>query len=86
MHGVKGDAAALKPVRDFAHMLFAVGVVDVLACGKQFNRLRPTPDQSVQQARVQALFHINVCRYRVKHNQPMQVWGGHSCPPPLTLT
>jgi len=34
MNGMKRDAAVLEPVGNFAHMLFAIGVVEVLSRGK----------------------------------------------------
>src|SRR5882724_11516791 len=39
VHRVKRNAAALEPVRDFAHMRLAVGIVEMLTRGKNFHRL-----------------------------------------------
>ncbi len=53
--GVKGrvqrierDAAGAKPIRNFFYMLLAVGVIQVLAGGKNFDRLRAAAHQTIQ--------------------------------------
>src|SRR5579863_1806311 len=48
MDGMQGNAAAAEPVRYFADMLLAVGVVKMLTGAKNLDRLRPSADQAVQ--------------------------------------
>ena len=60
MDGVQRNAAGVEPVGNFAHVLLAVGIVEMLARGKNFDGLRAAAHQSVQQAGVQPLFHVNV--------------------------
>ena len=55
---MKRDAAGTEPVGNFAYMLLAVGIVDVLASSKNFNRLRSAAHQSVEQPWMQPLFDV----------------------------
>jgi hypothetical protein len=48
-------------------MLLAIGVVQVLSRGKNFNGLRPASHQSIQQAGMQPFLHINERGYRFQH-------------------
>src|SRR5208337_4784185 len=45
VHRVEWNASGAEPVGNFADMLLAIGVVKVLAGGKDFNRLRSCLDQ-----------------------------------------
>ena len=56
---MKRDAAGTEPVGNFAHMLLAVGIVDVLARSKDLDRLRAAAHQPIQQAGMQPLFDVN---------------------------
>src|SRR5579862_4542251 len=67
MDGMQRNAAIAKPFGDLPDVLLAVGVVDVLAGGKNLNRLGAATRESVEQAGMQPLLHINICRYRVQH-------------------
>ena len=48
MHGVQGNAGRSEPVGDFADVLLAVGVIEVLARGKDFDGLRAGADKFVE--------------------------------------
>jgi len=48
-------------------MLLAVGVVEVLAGGEDFNRLGSRLDEFVEQARMESFLYIDVRRYRLQH-------------------
>src|SRR5579864_1706940 len=61
------NTAGAEPIGDFANVLFAVGVVQVLPRPENLNRLGPTLDQFIQQAGMQPLFYIHVCRDRLQH-------------------
>src|SRR5450432_2932187 len=56
---VERHAAGTEPIGDFLHMLFAIGVVKMLAGGENFDRLRAAAYQAVQQAGMQSLFYVN---------------------------
>ena len=65
--GIQRNAGGAEPVGDFANMLLAIGVVEVLAGGEDFDRLGSGLDEFVEQARMEPLFYIDVCRYRPQH-------------------
>jgi hypothetical protein len=67
VHGIQRNAGGLEPVGNFADMLLAVGVVEVLAGGEDFDRLGSRFDQLVEQARMEPFLYIDVCRYRPQH-------------------
>ncbi len=61
MHRVQGNAVRLEPVGDFTDVLFAIGVVEVLPGGEDFDRLRSGFYELIEQARMEPFLHINVC-------------------------
>src|SRR5260370_26793792 len=64
------EAGGADPVANFADMLLAIGVVEVLACGEDFDRLGSRLDELVEQARMEPFLYIDVCRYRPQHQYP----------------
>src|ERR1700746_1588591 len=52
VHGVQGNPAGAKPVGDLAHVMLAVGVVEMLAGGEDLDGLGPAAFETVQQAGV----------------------------------
>src|SRR4051794_32699160 len=56
---IQWNAAAFKPVGDFAYVLLAVGVIDVLTGSENFDRLCASPVQAIENARMQAFFDMN---------------------------
>jgi hypothetical protein len=67
VHGIQRNAGGLEPVGNFADVLLAIGVVEMLAGGEDFDRLRSRLDEFVEQARMEPFLHIDVCRYRPQH-------------------
>ena len=67
MDGIEWNAGGAEPVGNFADMLLAIGVVEVLAGGEDFDRLGSRLDELVEQARMEPFLHIDVCRYRPLH-------------------
>src|SRR5690242_18171343 len=67
VHGIQRHAAGTEPIGNLTHVLFAVGIVEMLACRKNFNRPSAAAHQAVQQARMETLFEIDVCRNCVQH-------------------
>ena len=67
MHRMQRNAAGSEPVGNFAHMLLAVGVIQMLARAKNLDGLRAAAHQFVQQARMQPLFHVNVSGDCLQH-------------------
>src|SRR5450432_4451978 len=57
---VQGNASGFEPVGNFADVLLAVGVVEMLARGKNLNQLGSRLDQLIEQARMEPFFYINV--------------------------
>src|SRR5208282_1829967 len=70
VHGVQGNAGGAEPIGDFAHMLLAVGVVEMLAGSEDFDRLGPGLDELVEQARMEPFLYVDVCRYGPQHQYP----------------
>src|ERR1017187_2865575 len=66
MHGVEWNAGGAEPFSNFTNVLLAVGVVEVLAGGEDFDGLGSRLDEFVEQARMQSFLHINVRRYRLE--------------------
>ncbi len=60
MNGVQRNSAAPEPVGNFLHMGLAVGVVEVLACGKNLDRLNTRARNPVENARMKPLFYEKV--------------------------
>jgi hypothetical protein len=52
-HGV-----VFKPVGDFADMLFAIGIIQVLARGKNFDGLGPAANKAIQQAGMKTFLYM----------------------------
>ena len=67
VHRVQGNAGGAEPVGNFTDMLLAVGVVEVLAGGEDFDGLGSRLDQFVEQARMEAFFDIDVRRDSLLH-------------------
>jgi hypothetical protein len=59
--------AGSKPIGDLAHMLLSVGVIEVLSRSKNLDCLRSASRQSIQQAGMQPLLHVNIRRHRIQH-------------------
>ena len=60
VHRVQRNACGFEPVRDFANVLLAVGVVEMLARGKNLDRLGSRFHQLIEQAGMQPFLHIDV--------------------------
>src|SRR6185369_3241469 len=58
MNRMKRDGRGTEPVSNFAYMLLAVRVIDVLASSADFNRLRSGAHQSVEQPWMETLFDV----------------------------
>ncbi len=54
---IQRNPACSKPVRDFPHVLLAVGIVEMLPRRKNLDRLRTAASQPVQHAGMQPLFY-----------------------------
>jgi len=54
------NPAAIEPFGDFLDVLLAVGIIDMLPRGKDFDRLHSAAGQSIQNARMQPLFHEQI--------------------------
>jgi hypothetical protein len=67
MHRMEGNSAGAEPFRDLFHMLLAVGVIEVLAGGEDFDRLCPAPHQTIQQARMEPLLDVHVGGHGFQH-------------------
>ena len=67
MHRIQRNARGLEPLCNFADMLLAIRIVEVLAGGEDFDRLRSRLDQLIEQSRMEPFLHIDVCRYRPQH-------------------
>ena len=65
--GIEWNAGGAEPVGNFADMLLAIGVIEVLAGGEDFDRLGSPLDQLVKQARMESFLYIDVCRYSPQH-------------------
>ncbi len=61
------NPAGAEPVRDFADMLLAVGIVKVLPRAKDFYGLGTAADELIQQAGMQPFFNKNISRNRSQH-------------------
>ena len=61
------NAAGAEPIRDFADMLFAIGVVNVLTRAKNLDGLGSAADQFIEQARVKPLFDQDISGNRSQH-------------------
>jgi hypothetical protein len=61
------NAGGAEPFGDFADVLLAVGVIEVLARGEDFDGLGSGFDEIVEQARMQPFLYIDVRRYRPQH-------------------
>ncbi len=58
VHRVQRNTAGLEPVRDLAHVLLAVGIVQVLASREDFDCLRTASSQAIQNAGMEPLLDI----------------------------
>src|SRR5581483_3655593 len=67
MHRIQRNATAFEPIGDLTQVLLAVGVVQMLARGKNFDGLRSSAYQVVQQAGVKAFLRVNVGGDRSLH-------------------
>ena len=67
VHGIERNAGGAEPVGNFADVLLAIGVVEVLAGSKDFDGLGSGLDELVEQARMEPFFYIDVRRDRLEH-------------------
>src|SRR6202021_3399834 len=72
---VEWNAAAAKPVGNLFDVSLAVGIVDMLARGKNLDRLHPAARQSVENAGMQPLFYEQIGGNRSLHVRPLQECG-----------
>ena len=70
VEGKQLRSAVAEPVADLTHMLLAVGVVEVVPRGMNFDGLRAASHKLVQQARVQPLFNKRIGGNTTQHQQP----------------
>jgi hypothetical protein len=68
VHGKGFKRVGTEPIGEFGDML-AAGVVEVLAGGKDLDRLNTGPGSQLEQARVQALFEEQVRGQDSEHGQ-----------------
>ena len=67
VYGIQRNAGGFEPVGNFANVLFAVGIVEVLPSGENLDRLGSCLDKFIEQARMKPFLHVDVCRYRPQH-------------------